>query len=52
MAALSYTQSAEGRLGVAVRPLREHDLDDADRTMRLAFGTFLGLPDPLALASE
>src|SRR5919199_850859 len=52
MPALSYTLSAEGRLGVAVRPLREDDLDDADRTMRLAFGTFLGLPDPLAFMGD
>ena len=32
--------------GVAVRPLQEDDLAEADRIMRLAFGTFLGLPDP------
>jgi len=31
----------------AVRPLRETDLPAADRIMRLAFGTFLGRPDPL-----
>jgi hypothetical protein len=31
---------------VVVRPLEEADLPEADRTMRLAFGTFLGLPDP------
>ncbi|HET8696547.1 MAG TPA: GNAT family N-acetyltransferase [Gammaproteobacteria bacterium] len=31
---------------ISVRPLRESDLDGADRIMRLAFGTFLGLPDP------
>jgi GNAT superfamily N-acetyltransferase len=29
-----------------VRPLREEDLKDADRIMRVAFGTFLGVPDP------
>lgn len=29
-----------------IRPLREGDLDAADRVMRLAFGTFIGLPDP------
>lgn len=33
---------------VSIRPLREGDLDDADRIFRLAFGTFLGLPDPTA----
>ena len=31
---------------VTVRPLQEADLAEADRIMRLAFGTFLGLPDP------
>ena len=31
---------------ITIRPLQEADLDEADRVMRLAFGTFLGLPDP------
>ena len=31
---------------VFVRPLVEGDIDDADRIFRLAFGTFLGTPDP------
>jgi len=31
---------------VSTRPLGESDLPEADRIMRLAFGTFLGLPDP------
>jgi GNAT superfamily N-acetyltransferase len=38
--------------GVSVRPLREDDLPVADRIMRLAFGTFLGLPDPLAFMGD
>ena len=29
-----------------VRAMREDDLDAADRVVRLAFGTFRGLPDP------
>jgi len=29
-----------------VRPLRQEDLKNADHIMRVAFGTFLGLPDP------
>ncbi len=33
-------------IDVAVRPLREPDLPAADHIMRLAFGTFLGLPEP------
>lgn len=35
----------ETKTDVVVRPLEEDDLPEADRTMRLAFGTFLGLPD-------
>ena len=31
---------------VRVRPLLADDLDHADRVLRLAFGTFRGLPDP------
>ena len=32
--------------GVRVRRLAEEDLEAADRIMRVAFGTFRGLPDP------
>ena len=35
-----------------VRPLREGDLAEADRIMRLAFGTFLGLPDPAGFMGD
>ena len=31
---------------IIIRLLEEKDLVDADRILRLAFGTFLGLPDP------
>ncbi len=31
---------------ISVRPLAESDLPEADRIVRLAFGTFIGLPDP------
>ncbi len=31
---------------VSIHPLSENDLPEADRIMRLAFGTFLGFPDP------
>ncbi len=37
---------------VSVRPLREGDLSEADRIMRLAFGTFLGLPDPMTFMGD
>jgi len=32
--------------GVHIRPLAEEDLDEADRICRVAFGTFLGVPEP------
>lgn len=36
---------------VSIRPLRETDLSEADRVFRLAFGTFLGVRDPMTLWS-
>jgi len=33
-------------MDVKIRPLRLEDLQDADHIMRVAFGTFTGLPDP------
>src|SRR6266704_2013161 len=32
--------------GVRVRPLAAEDLDEADRICRVAFGTFVGAPEP------
>jgi GNAT superfamily N-acetyltransferase len=37
---------------VAIRALAEEDLDAADRVMRLAFGTFLAAPDPVAVFGD
>jgi GNAT superfamily N-acetyltransferase len=37
---------------VTIRPLAEEDLDAADRVMRIAFGTFLGVPDPIAVFGD
>lgn len=37
---------------ISVRPLLEPDLDVADRVMRLAFGTFLGLADPVSFMGD
>src|SRR5690242_20813111 len=37
---------------VRVRPLREADLPEAKRIFHLAFGTFLGLPDPMQFCSD
>jgi predicted N-acetyltransferase YhbS len=35
-----------------IRPMRDDDLPAADRVRRLAFGTFLGLPDPLSFRGD
>src|ERR1051326_7520062 len=40
------------KLDITVRPLQETDLPAADRIMRLAFGTFIGLPDPMAFMGD
>jgi GNAT superfamily N-acetyltransferase len=37
---------------ISIRPLQENDLAAADHVMRLAFGTFIGLPDPLAFMGD
>jgi GNAT superfamily N-acetyltransferase len=37
---------------VAIRPLQEQDLAEADRIMRLAFGTFMGLSDPASFMGD
>lgn len=39
-------------MDVIVRPLREDDLVEADRIFRVAFGTFVGLPDPTQFAGD
>jgi GNAT superfamily N-acetyltransferase len=39
-------QDQSKQLNVEIGPLEENDLAEADRVFRLAFGTFLGLPDP------
>src|SRR5437762_14124218 len=37
---------------VSIRPLQVSDLEEADRIFRLAFGTFLGMPDPTAFMGD
>jgi GNAT superfamily N-acetyltransferase len=37
---------------IIVRPLEETELSTADSIMRLAFGTFMGLPDPMAFMGD
>jgi GNAT superfamily N-acetyltransferase len=44
--------SPQKPLEVTIRQLREGDLPAADRVMRLAFGTFLGMPDPLKFMGD
>ena len=43
---------AKGNIDVVVRPLEQRDLTAADRILRLAFGTFIGLPDPIAFLGD
>lgn len=42
----------ENRPQATIRLLREKDLQAADRIMRLAFGTFLGVPEPLKFMGD
>jgi predicted N-acetyltransferase YhbS len=39
-------------MNIRIAPLAERDLPEADRIFRLAFGTFLGLPDPMSFAGD
>ncbi len=39
-------------MDVDVKPLEARDLPEADRILRLAFGTFLGIPDPLTFLGD
>ncbi|MBO0713776.1 MAG: GNAT family N-acetyltransferase [Acidimicrobiales bacterium] len=39
--------TATGPTGLEIHLLREDELPDADRILRLAFGTFRGLPNPM-----
>jgi GNAT superfamily N-acetyltransferase len=40
------------RSRVSLRPLTEDDLESADSIMRIAFGTFLGLPQPASFMGD
>jgi GNAT superfamily N-acetyltransferase len=40
------------RVDASIRPLRRSDLAAADRIFRLAFGTFLGLPNPASFFGD
>ncbi len=44
--------STPSAIKVLIRPMEESDLDEARRIFRLAFGTFLGVPDPEAFWAD
>src|SRR5579862_8428514 len=46
------TSSIQKQPEITIRPVREADLPEADRIVRLAFGTFLGLPDPMKFMGD
>src|SRR5215218_3272199 len=46
------TPMVEVKLDVSVRAVRYENISDADRIMRLAFGTFLGLPEPMTFMGD
>ena len=52
MAASKVVNQEKERLNISVRPLQESDLSVADHIMRLAFGTFVGLPDPASFMGD
>ena len=37
---------------IIIRPMQESDLNAADEIIRLAFGTFIGLPDPMSFMGD
>src|SRR5262245_21310053 len=39
-------------MDIIIRPLRESDLNAADYIRRVAFGTFMGLPEPAAFSGD
>src|ERR1700739_1520541 len=46
------TPSASAQSSVSIRPMKEADLEEARRIFRVAFGTFLGVPDPDAFWAD
>jgi GNAT superfamily N-acetyltransferase len=46
------TSNPKSRIAVRVRPVVEADLPEADRIVRLAFGTFLRIPDPASFMGD
>jgi predicted N-acetyltransferase YhbS len=52
MAAVEQQRLSSVAAKVVIRALREDDLDAADRVMRVALGTFLGVPDPISVFGD
>jgi len=48
----STSSSMQKQPEITIRPVREGELPEADRIVRLAFGTFLGLPDPMKFMGD
>jgi GNAT superfamily N-acetyltransferase len=46
------TPAANRRSDVSVRPMAEADLSEAARIFRIAFGTFIGIPQPESFAAD
>jgi GNAT superfamily N-acetyltransferase len=49
---LSWRTGVTEKLRVDIGLLKESELDEADRIMRTAFGTFVGLPEPGSFAGD
>lgn len=47
---MSASKPVTEAIEISTEPLREEDLTEADKIFRLAFGTFIGLPDPSQFA--
>ena len=46
------TFSIDSRTGAVIRPMQEEDVAAARRIFSLAFGTFIGVPDPASFGSD
>jgi len=40
------------KIDITIRPLEQHDLPEAERIFRLAFGTFFKFPDPMSFMGD
>src|ERR1044071_3591220 len=48
----SQSRKSTTKSNITVRPLQESELSTADSIMRLAFGTFIGLPEPMTFMGD